>query len=749
MARSDFLKPRHPAEKNPYGLSVEVTLPERILPLIRVGAGSSIHGPSRFLNPISLMKTIPLALALLTHASQGQVLINDAMEGYATATSTSVFPGAVSPNPTAWQSVVFSGSGSVTATAGVGTANGKTGRAAIMNSNFSAAGNQYAGAILNSHAYTVAATAANTLSDCHFSVDLRGSQASAVTVEFLSYSIGAGGFSQLTGSMAKTFTLSAANTYQTFSGDLGQTGWMPDSSKVSGAPLVLNAPRYGWQIIVHAEGNGGWGFDAGNVLDIDNVNLTASQSATTYLPVTYDANGFFTLNSGQSSYIGYKPNTYSHAAPISLFVWMHGCGGNAAGDMWTIAPFATRQNQSYIAISIGGRDGSCWQVNNDTAKVLAAIDDVARYFNINPRKVYLGGYSSGGDLSYRVGFENASWFAGLLVENSDPFYGTGRTGAHLMASASWKINVAHLAHLSDTTYPIATVRTNMATLTANAFPATLIEKAGTHYDPDTATTGTNYDLKTFLLPYLNAGWQSPASGTPDIALENAAGPPLATGGTQDFGTTVTGASVSLTLTIANVGNAALTGLTITKSGANSDDFTVTAGPVAPVQPANETTFTIQMNAATAGQKAASLSIASNDPNENPYVILLTGRVLSFSIDTDADGLSDAAEYTWRALALDWQISQPALVATFFADANRAGLHTSAQVQALHIGTPLIARNPSTGQVKLTIGVKKSTNLTNFLSLPLTSGTTVVNDLGELEFTFTPPDDAAFFRLESR
>ncbi len=694
------------------------------------------------------MKTllIPLAaLALLTHAAHSQVLIDDTMEGYSTATATSVFPGAASPNPSAWQSVVFSQSGTVGATAGIGTANGKTGRAAVMNTNFSTAGNQWAGAILSSSTYNTAATLGTSLSNIQFSVDLRGSQAAAVTVLFLSYSAS----SQLTGSMAKTFTLSAANTYQTFAGDLGQNGWAPDSSKLAGAPLALNAPRYGWQIIIHAEGGSGWGFDAGNVLDIDNVKLTASQATATYLPVTYDANGFFTLNSGQSTYIGYKPDTYSHSTPISLFVWMHGCGGNAAGDMWTIAPPATRQDQSYIAISLGGRDNACWSTSTDAPKVLAAIDDIARYFNINPRKVYLGGYSSGGNLTYRVGFENASRFAGLLVENSNPFSSTGQTGTHLMAAATWKINIAHLAHISDTTFPIASVRTNMATLTANGFPATLIEMPGTHYDPDTATSGTNYNLRTFLLPYLNAGWVSPTGSTPDIAVKSPGGAALATGGTQDIGTTVSGAAASLTITIANSGSSALTGLTITKSGANPDDFTITASPVAPVQPAGETTLTIQMSAASTGLKTASLSIASNDPDENPYIIQLTGRVLSFANDTDADGLSDAAEYKWRALAFDWQVSQPALVSAFHDDAERAGLHTAAQVQALHIGTPLIGRHPDTGAVKLTIAAQKSTDLTNFQALPFSSGTTVINGLGELEFTFTPPDNSTFFRLESK
>ncbi len=231
--------------------------------------------------------------------------------------------------------------------------------------------------------------------------------------------------------------------------------------------------------------------------------------APTYLPTTYDANGFFHLNSGTSTYVGYKPDTYNVATPIDLFVWMHGCGGIAEGDMWSIAPPPTRSTQSYIAISLGGRDGTCWDVNSDGPKILTAVTDIQRYFNVNPRKIYLGGYSSGGDMAYRHGFQNAGTFAGILVENSDPFMDAGVAPGPLMAAASWKINIAHVAHTGDTTYPIATVRSSFATLAANSFPATLIEKGGTHYDPDAGTTGTNYDLIHSLLPYLDAGWTSP------------------------------------------------------------------------------------------------------------------------------------------------------------------------------------------------------------------------------------------------
>lgn len=230
--------------------------------------------------------------------------------------------------------------------------------------------------------------------------------------------------------------------------------------------------------------------------------LSLTGRASDYLPVKYDGNGFFHLNSGQSEYVGYRPDTYQATQPISLLVWLHGCGGKAEGDLWSVAPPTTRRTQPYIAISLGGREGACWSVNHDAPKVLAALADVSKHFNINPRKVYLGGYSSGGDLTYRVGFEHADLFAGLLVENSDPFRDTGTNQASLLAAASWKIPIVHLAHLSDTTYPIAEVRSHLAILAAKGFPVTNIEKAGTHFDPDKGAFGTTYDRIQFLLPMI-------------------------------------------------------------------------------------------------------------------------------------------------------------------------------------------------------------------------------------------------------
>ena len=67
----------------------------------------------------------------------------------------------------------------------------------------------------------------------------------------------------------------------------------------------------------------------------------------------------------------------------------------------------------------------------------------------------------------------------------------------------------HLAHVSDPTYPVAGVRTETNAVVSAGFPLKRIERAGTHWDPDTSSSGTNYDMKTYLLSYIDAGWVAP------------------------------------------------------------------------------------------------------------------------------------------------------------------------------------------------------------------------------------------------
>jgi Ca2+-binding RTX toxin-like protein len=220
------------------------------------------------------------------------------------------------------------------------------------------------------------------------------------------------------------------------------------------------------------------------------------------------------LSSSESNYWVYVPNSYdeTHATPTTLFVWLHGCGGQSSGDIYTVSPGGS---QDWISLAVGGKDGQCWDPNNDQSKVLAAIADVKTHFNTNPRRVLLGGYDSGGDLAYRSAFYNANSFAGVLVVNSSPFRDTGSSQADSLAAASWKFHVVHLAHLQDTSFPIAGVRNETDAMVAAGFPLTRVEVDGGHYDDDGATEnghpvpGTNHDIATYLLSHIDDGWLSP------------------------------------------------------------------------------------------------------------------------------------------------------------------------------------------------------------------------------------------------
>jgi predicted esterase len=222
-------------------------------------------------------------------------------------------------------------------------------------------------------------------------------------------------------------------------------------------------------------------------------------------PVPFTADQSFALG----AYWIDVPSAYdaTHATPTQLLVWLHGCGGEGRYDIDNVAPAPA---DPYIAIAVGGREGGCWDVEADQAKVLAAIADVETHFNIDKRRIVLAGYSSGGDLSYRTAFYNATTFAGILVANTSPFRDTGSSASASIAAAAWKFPVVQLAHTGDDTYPIATVRSETATLSNAGFPVTLVERPGTHYDDaEPGTPGTDADIRTYLLPHLRDGWTSP------------------------------------------------------------------------------------------------------------------------------------------------------------------------------------------------------------------------------------------------
>ena len=115
-------------------------------------------------------------------------------------------------------------------------------------------------------------------------------------------------------------------------------------------------------------------------------------------------------------------------------------------------------------------------------------------------------------------------------------------------------------------------------------------------------------------------------GEPEIAVEQPESTDLANNGLQDFGAVPVGSNTSLVFTLRNTGSADLSVLAITTSGTHKADFTVSASTL-PLQvpgPDTTTTFTVQFAPGGTGVRTATIHIANNDANENPFLINLSG-----------------------------------------------------------------------------------------------------------------------------
>ncbi len=93
----------------------------------------------------------------------------------------------------------------------------------------------------------------------------------------------------------------------------------------------------------------------------------------------------------------------------------------------------------------------------------------------------------------------------------------------------------------------------------------------------------------------------------------------------DYGVVDVGVPVQHTFTINNLGSLNLTVGSITFSGANPGDFSVTTAPAGTVTPSGSTTFVVTFNPSGGGIRSATMSIVNNDSDENPYDFTLQGE----------------------------------------------------------------------------------------------------------------------------
>ncbi|MES2923413.1 MAG: choice-of-anchor D domain-containing protein [Verrucomicrobiota bacterium] len=103
---------------------------------------------------------------------------------------------------------------------------------------------------------------------------------------------------------------------------------------------------------------------------------------------------------------------------------------------------------------------------------------------------------------------------------------------------------------------------------------------------------------------------------------------------DDFSKTTCGIAVigksgpTKKFTIRNVGSGPLTGLSITRDGVNAKEFKVTQPAKTTLAPGTSTTFTVTFKPTGKGTRSAEIHIKSNDADESPFDVVLTGKGLA-------------------------------------------------------------------------------------------------------------------------
>jgi len=95
----------------------------------------------------------------------------------------------------------------------------------------------------------------------------------------------------------------------------------------------------------------------------------------------------------------------------------------------------------------------------------------------------------------------------------------------------------------------------------------------------------------------------------------------------------------------------LRGSVVTLSGTHADDFEVTQQPVPILPPGDSTTVKIKFDPSAVGLRSATVSVSSNDPDENLFTFAIqgTGVIIAPEIDIRGNGISIANGDTLPAL----------------------------------------------------------------------------------------------------
>jgi hypothetical protein len=142
---------------------------------------------------------------------------------------------------------------------------------------------------------------------------------------------------------------------------------------------------------------------------------------------------------------------------------------------------------------------------------------------------------------------------------------------------------------------------------------------------------------------------------PDVSL-TVSNQVLADGESHDFADEfILGGATNHIFTLGNRGNVPLSGIAASIApGPDAAEFIVTTAPPATLAPGASATFNVRFAPTEVGNAQATLQLASNDPDEQPFAVVLTGRGVDPEIEIEqpvGDAVIDGGEREFPATVL--------------------------------------------------------------------------------------------------
>ena len=212
------------------------------------------------------------------------------------------------------------------------------------------------------------------------------------------------------------------------------------------------------------------------------------------------------------------------------------------------------------------------------------------------------------------------------------------------------------------------------------------------------------------------------------------------GASHNFPYTAVGQPLVFSATLLNLGSSPLSITDITLDGAFAHDIAL------PLQilPSGRQDFRITSTAANGGNFSAPLTIVTNDPDEANFDITFRSRVFADNVDTDNDGLSDAAEWHLSGFGFQWNVPNPNLLEILVNEGHRAGVHTESNFLKGDARSATGKRAPASGMATIRLRLEQGADL-NSLE-PTAMQDVLITPEGKLQIPVGTPGTTGFFRF---